>query len=116
MARPNGVIAYEGPSQLDGEPIVLILTCLERPSNNIKTGQMVQAVVLRQSEAPTEAVKHGTDASICVNCRLCSGKPSPSPLRSECSGSSVRERHVVIDVHGLDRKVQGFQKLTTASN
>ena len=241
MTRSNGVIAYEGPSQLDGEPIVLILTCIERPSNNIKTGQMVQAVVLRQSEAPTEAVKHGTDASICGDCPLrrevchvnlipfnavwrkyreggyphldeshlerikarqlrlritAYGDPSAVPIevwenlldwfphhtgythqwrnlnerwskflmascetphdvvlaksrgwstfrvKNEgdpilsaeivcpnttnasiqcancrlCSGSEARERHVVVDVHGLDWKKEGFQKLTTANN
>jgi len=39
-ARPklNGVVLYEGPSMLDGEPIVVIATL---KSSNIKTGNMV---------------------------------------------------------------------------
>lgn len=82
---PSSVVVYEGPSQLDGQPIVLILTGLERPSSNIKTGAMVQAIVLDASFKPTEALKTGADASICGNC----------PLRREvCYVNLVPMNHV----------------------
>jgi hypothetical protein len=67
---PSTVIAYEGASQLTGEPIVVLLTGLERQSANIKTGNMVQAVVLDASLKPTEAIKAGSDENICGNCPL----------------------------------------------
>lgn len=67
---PNGVIAYEGESQLDGQPIVLILTRLETKSKNDKTGAMVQAIVLTQNQPPTEAIKDESDVSICGDCPL----------------------------------------------
>jgi len=70
MKYPSTVIAYEGASQLTGEPIVLLLTGLENPTSNVKTGQMVQAVVLDTSLKPTEAVKAGTDANVCGDCPL----------------------------------------------
>lgn len=73
MPYPSTVIAYEGASQLTGEPIVLILTNLERPSSNIKTGHMVQAVVLDASLKPTQAVLEGTDENVCGNCPLRKG-------------------------------------------
>jgi hypothetical protein len=68
--HPSTVIAYEGASQLTGEPIVMLLTGLENPSSNLKTGQMVQAVVLDGSLKPTEAIKSGSDANVCGDCPL----------------------------------------------
>lgn len=68
--NPSTVIAWEGSSQINGEPVVLLLTNLERPSANTKTGNMVQAVVLPQSQKPTDAVKNGSDESVCGNCPL----------------------------------------------
>ena len=65
----NGLIVYEGPSRLDGKPIVCILTGLDRKSTNPKTGAMVQSWILRRDQNPVQAVKTGADASICGNCR-----------------------------------------------
>ena len=64
----NGVILYEGPSKLDGQPIVVIATGLKNKSNNGKTGDMIQTWILRADIAPTEAVKDGSDYSICGDC------------------------------------------------
>ena len=67
--KHNGVIIYEGPSMLDGSPIVVIATGLASKSNNVKTGGgLVQTWILRQDISPTEAVKTGQDASICGDC------------------------------------------------
>lgn len=69
MTNPNGVILYEGKSQLDGKPIVVIATGLVQGSTNAKTGAMIQTYILRQDIAPMDAVKSGEDASICGSCQ-----------------------------------------------
>jgi hypothetical protein len=73
MAAPNGIVFWEGPSPIDGAPIVAIATGIKKPSANVKTGPMVQTWILRADMLPTEAVKSGCDASICGNCPLRGG-------------------------------------------
>jgi len=68
MAKPNGVIIYEGPSELDGEPIVVIVTGLKRTDNR-KTGSMLQSWILLQNVPPVDAVNQCLDSSICGNCK-----------------------------------------------
>ena len=63
--NPNGLIVYTGPSQIDGSPIVVILT---RKSKNSKTGDMVQSWIIRADVDPVAASKSGDDASICGQC------------------------------------------------
>ena len=58
-------VIYEGPSMLDGSPIVVIVTS---NSKNSKTGDMLQTWILRQDVAPHHAIKTGEDKSICGNC------------------------------------------------
>jgi hypothetical protein len=65
--RPHGLILFEGASLYDGAPIVAIAT-LE--SDNPKTGDMVQTWILRSDVAPFEAVKTGSDSSVCGRCPL----------------------------------------------
>ena len=60
------MIIYEGPSALDGAPIVAIV--LAGRSTNSKTGAMVQTYILRADMAPIDAVKAGADVSICGDC------------------------------------------------
>lgn len=67
MSKPLGYIAYEGPSALDGAPIVVVVTGL-RGSSNRKTGSMVQTFILRTDVHPLEALKTGADESICGSC------------------------------------------------
>lgn len=62
------MVLYEGPSMLNGDPIVVIVTGLVTPSTNRKTGEMLQTWILAQDEAPHEAVKSGKDASVCGTC------------------------------------------------
>lgn len=69
LIKANGVILYEGPSKLDGKPIVVIATGIRKASTNAKTGAMVQTYILRQDINPIEAVKTGEDVSICGNCK-----------------------------------------------
>lgn len=65
----NGVILYEGPSLIDGKPIVVIATGLAgRKSRNEKTGAMVQTWIIRADIAPHDAAHTGDDASVCGSC------------------------------------------------
>lgn len=66
----TGVILYEGPSLLDGAPIVAVATGIARPSSNIKTGKMVQVWILRADVDPVRAVRLGLDESICGACPM----------------------------------------------
>lgn len=65
----NGRIVYQGPSQLDGAPIVAIAIGFKVASKNIKTGSMIQTFVMRDEVGPIEALKTGKDASVCGDCR-----------------------------------------------
>ena len=64
----NGLIVYQGPSAIDGRPIVVILTGLADSSANEKTGALVQSWILRADVEPHIALKTGDDASVCGQC------------------------------------------------
>jgi hypothetical protein len=72
MRKPSGYVIYQGPSLLDGAPIVVIATIKSR---NEKTGNMVQTWIMRDDIAPMIASAHGFDFSICGNCPH-RGKPT----------------------------------------
>jgi hypothetical protein len=58
-------IIYEGPSLIDGMPIVVIVTF---DSDNSKTGNMMQTWILRSDMDPVTASRTGADRSICGDC------------------------------------------------
>ena len=66
---PNGLVLFEGPSALDGEPIAVIITGLHGSSNR-KTGDMLQGWILRSDIDPIQATKTGQDSSVCGQCPL----------------------------------------------
>ena len=66
----NGVILYEGPSLIDGQPIVVIATGLASRSDNTKTGAMIQTWIIRSDVAPIDAIHTGQDSSVCGSCPL----------------------------------------------
>jgi hypothetical protein len=66
----SGVVLYEGPSRIDGKPIVAIACRITDASNNDKTGAMVQTFIMRRDIAPHKALKTGGDASVCGDCPL----------------------------------------------
>jgi len=66
--RANGAVIFEGPSILDGAPIVVVVTGLADSSANSKTGAMLQTWILRADVDPAQALKSGDDASICGAC------------------------------------------------
>ena len=65
-------VIYEGPSLIDGQPIVAIA---QVKSGNRKTGDMVQTWVIRSDIDPITASRTGADSSICGDCPH-KGKPS----------------------------------------
>jgi hypothetical protein len=67
--NPNGAVIYRGPSQLDGAPIVVIVTGLDSATSNEKTGDMLQTWIVREDIAPHHAAKTGQDVSVCGDCR-----------------------------------------------
>ena len=58
----NGFILHEDRDR------VIIATGFESPSDNRKTGDMIQIWILVKSVSPTEAIKSGLDRLICGNC------------------------------------------------
>lgn len=61
-----GFVFYDGPSALDGSPIVGIAVF---HSENSKTGDMVQTYILRADMHPVEAIATGLDGAICGDCK-----------------------------------------------
>jgi len=92
----NGAVLWEGASEFDGHPIVLIATSLRRRGKwylaNEKTGDVVQTWILRRDLDPYDALRDGEDVSFCGDC----------PLRPEGSGSTSRACYVHIGmVHNV---------------
>ena len=61
-----GFVFYDGPSLIDGAPVIGIAVL---SSVNGKTGNMVQTYILRADQAPLDAIRAGDDESICGDCR-----------------------------------------------
>ena len=70
MIKPisNSRIIYEGPSMLDGSPIIAVITGLTKASKNTKTDAMLQTFIIRADMHPREALDTGSDISICGAC------------------------------------------------
>ena len=75
-------IIYNGPSLLDGKPIVVVATYSNR---NTKTGRVVQTYILCDDINPLEASKTGADYSICGDCVM-RGTPTTDPARKQAKG------------------------------
>lgn len=75
----NKGIIYNGPSLLDGKPIVVIATYSDR---NSKTGKVLQTYIIRADINPLEASKTGEDFSICGDC-IMRGTPTDDPKRKQ---------------------------------
>ncbi len=73
----NSVVVYDGPSMLDRQRIIVIMT---RQSANPKTANMVQTWILCAAADPITANRNGSDVSICGNCPL-RGTANPTKAR-----------------------------------
>ena len=67
MPKILGYIAYEGPSIIDGKPIVVIVNKIDG-SKNAKTGAIVQSFIIRSDIDPVRALQTGADVSVCGQC------------------------------------------------
>ena len=65
----NGVILYEGPSNLDGSSIICIATGLAKSSANSKTGNLIQTWIMPKDLNPLDAIKTLKDKSVCGDCK-----------------------------------------------
>jgi hypothetical protein len=64
----NGRILWEGPSNFDGSPIVVIATGFAECSSNAKTGAMIQTWIMHRDIAPNVAFKNGFGRAACGDC------------------------------------------------
>ena len=108
MSKPTGCIIWEGPSQYDDAPIVVIAT---NGSKNPKTGDMWQMWIMRQDIAPHDAVKTGDDASVCGKCPLRPLAYKGKGLRRPCY---VRTFQAPLSVYRKYRR-GGYQHITLAA-
>lgn len=67
--KPQGIVLYRGPSQIDGKPVIAIATGITDKSENSKTGDMVQVWIIRRDIAPILAKRIGDDKGICGDCK-----------------------------------------------
>jgi len=77
-------ILYQGPSRIDGAPIVVIAIA---KSTNSKTGNMVQTYILRADMDPITANRTDRDYSICGRC-VHRGKANPEKTKGLADGRS----------------------------
>ena len=64
---PNSALLWEGPSELNGEQIMVVATGIRNGTKNPKIGNMVQIWIVPVVE-PKVAFKTGADASVCGDC------------------------------------------------
>jgi len=74
-----GSVIYRGPSEIDGQPIVVVAIW---SSTNRKTGDMLQTYILRSDLDPLTINKLGEDYSICGDCAL-RGTPTLDPDKKQ---------------------------------
>ena len=73
-SRYETAIVWRGPSPVDGEAIMLVVTgaspLASKQSHNKKTGPMVQTWILVEKMLPIMAVMSGADRSVCGSCKF----------------------------------------------
>ena len=62
---PNTIVLWAGPSALDGTLILLVASRVNAPSENSKTGDMLQVWICRADMDPATAWAAGLDGSVC---------------------------------------------------
>ena len=72
-----GIIIYDGPSVLDGSPVLGVVTGaleghVQRPTSNKKIahGYVVQLWIVQRDWHPLDALRTGNDAGVCGTCPL----------------------------------------------
>lgn len=97
-----GYIIYQGPSLIDGKPIVVIYLT---GSENVKTGKnMAQTYILRADIDPINASRNGDDYSICGDCKH---RGTPNPAKSK--GWADNRACYVNLIHGPNQVYKAFK-------
>ena len=95
-------IIYQGPSLLDGSPIVVIALA---KSSNKKTGDMVQTYIIRSDMDPLKASKYGYDYAICGDCKH-RGEADP-----DGTGKQAKKRSCYVTLfHGPLQVYKSYKK------
>ena len=84
VAKQRSSIIYQGPSLIDGSPIVVIAIISKR---NKKTGNMLQTYIMRADMDPRLASKTGADFAICGACPH-RGIATQNPLKKQAEDRS----------------------------
>jgi hypothetical protein len=85
---PDTIVLWCGPSSFDGTPIALVGHRVNAPSENGKTGDMVQVSIMRQDRPPIEAWKAGADGAVCPG--ACGHRSKPRGGSGECYVNKAR--------------------------
>ena len=105
----SSVIVYRGPSEIDGAPIMGVVTM---SSVNKKTGNMAQLWILRADIDPVSALREGKDSSVCGSCpfrghngkqRKCYVTVFRSPQQIY---RSAKDTHVTVSPYELVEKLR----------
>ena len=83
-SKQRSSIIYQGPSLIDGSPIIVIAIISSR---NKKTGSMLQTYIMRADMDPRLASKTGADFAICGLCKH-RGIATDDPLKKQAKGRS----------------------------
>lgn len=65
---PNSFVIWRGPSELNGEEVIMYATGVTKPSENDGTGPMVQVWFMPADKSPIQSVKDLSSESVCGNC------------------------------------------------
>lgn len=85
---PATIVLWSGPSALDGTPIMLIGSRIAEPSQNRKTGDMVQVSIMRADMPPVDAWRIGADGAVCP--AACSHRSRARGGRGTCYVNKAR--------------------------
>ena len=85
---PSTIVLWAGPSALDGTPIMLIASRVAEPSQNRKTGDMIQVSIMRQDMPPVDAWRTGGDGAVCP--AACSHRSRARGGRGTCYVNKAR--------------------------
>lgn len=85
---PDTIVLWAGPSSFDDAPIMLIGHRVNAPSENGKTGDMLQVSIMRADRAPIDAWKAGADGAVCPE--ACAHRSKPRGGSGECYVNKAR--------------------------
>jgi hypothetical protein len=74
MKKLQSAIIWQGPSPVDGAPMVALISGMDGSSENTKTGPVAQVAIVRADIHPLEAWRRKLDISACGNCPLRDGR------------------------------------------